>query len=176
MAQKAIDALDELPDDKQTYNYQPELTKKLDELEGIAFKQELVNEIALWKLDRHFNIPTDILKAINSLATLAPGEHRKAGCVLLCLLNIIGVDIAMASTIFRFRNPRVFQIIDRHAYRAVYGEKLRLYTATPSPRKIELYFTYLDDLRELAGRANVDFEDLDRILYQFDKRVNGVLD
>ena len=81
----------------------------------------------------------------------------------------------MASTFLRFRNTKAFQIIDRHAYRAVYGEDYPLYHSSSDDAKIDLYFCYLDDLHALAGSKRVDFKILDRVLYVFDKKFNGKL-
>ena len=83
----------------------------------------------------------------------------------------------MASTILRFQNPKVFQIIDRHAYRALYGKskKYPLYSASPTERKIQVYFSYLEDLIELCQKRDLSFETIDRLLYVFDKEVNPKL-
>ena len=81
----------------------------------------------------------------------------------------------MASTLLRFRNPETFQIIDRHAYRAVYGHDYPLSSASNDAAKIELYFRYLDDLIELARTKDLEFRTLDRVLYVFDKLNNGKL-
>ena len=81
----------------------------------------------------------------------------------------------MASTLLRFRNPSAFQIIDRHSYRAVYGNDYPLYSTSNYEEKIELYLQYLDDLVELARTRNVEFQTLDRVLYVFDKQMNGKL-
>jgi hypothetical protein len=83
--------------------------------------------------------------------------------------------LPMASTLLRFRNPDVFQIIDRHAYRAVYRKDSPLYPQSSVKAKIDLYFRYLDDLVELAVSKRVEFRMLDRALYEFDKRNNGPL-
>ena len=81
----------------------------------------------------------------------------------------------MASTFLRFRNRKAFQIIDRHAYRAVWGKDYPLYSSSSDDAKIDLYFGYLDGLFGLAESKKVDFENLDRVLYVFDKEVNGKL-
>jgi hypothetical protein len=81
----------------------------------------------------------------------------------------------MASTLLRFKNPKVYQIIDRHAYRAIYGEDYPLFSASGIDKKIEVYFNYLDELVSLSITKNVDFRTLDRVLYVFDKRQNGKL-
>jgi hypothetical protein len=94
------------------YAYQSKLTPTLDELEGVNFTPELLNEIVLWKVNRYVSLDADQLHRIDALVTLKPGEHRNAGAILEDLLGAHGVDLAMASTFLRFRNPSVFQIID----------------------------------------------------------------
>jgi hypothetical protein len=86
-----------------------------------------------------------------------------------------GVDLPMASTFRRFQNPDVFQIIDRHAYRAVFGKRYSLYPAKRDDAKVSIYFTYLDALHDLAVSSGATFRELDRILYEFDKEKNGTL-
>ena len=81
----------------------------------------------------------------------------------------------MASTMLRFKNPQVFQIIDRHAYRALNGEDYPLYSASGLDKKIEVYFKYLDGLIALSQSKKVEFKILDRVLYVFDKQHNGKL-
>jgi thermostable 8-oxoguanine DNA glycosylase len=81
----------------------------------------------------------------------------------------------MASTFLRFQNAEVFQIIDKHAYRALFGVPYRLYSASSKERKISTYFNYLDELHKLARSKNVKFYDLDRILYKLDQKDNGPL-
>ena len=157
------------------YKYQPKLTTKLDNLAGKSFDQELLNEIILWKVNRYATINEELLGKLDSLKKLRRGEHRKGEKVLLELLKVKGVDIAMASTILRFRNPDVYQIIDRHAYRAIYGAKYPLYATSPSDRKIGLYFDYIDKLIEISMKKGLEYKTLDRLLYVFDKQLNGKL-
>jgi thermostable 8-oxoguanine DNA glycosylase len=157
------------------YRYQPILTRKLDHLEGVSFTPELLNEIVLWKVDRYVSLNRDQLFGIDALRNLKPGEHDKARSVLEGLLDVHGVDLPMASTFLRFRNPSVFQIIDRHAFRALYGQDYKLYPQTALKKKIEVYFAYLDDLRRLCDAKDLDFNTVDRVLYVFDKETNGGL-
>jgi thermostable 8-oxoguanine DNA glycosylase len=157
------------------YRYQPKLTLKLDNLAGKSFDQELLNEIILWKVNRYATINEELLNKIDSLKILKQGEHRKGERVLSELLKVKGVDIAMASTILRFRNPDVYQIIDRHAYRALYGAKYPLYAASPPYKKIALYFEYIDKLVEVSKQKQLEYKTLDRLLYVFDKQLNGKL-
>lgn len=76
------------------------------------------------------------------------------------MFNTQGVDLPIASTILRFQNPAVFQIIDRHAYRALYGRVFPLHTQTVL-KKIEVYCVYLDDLHSLCDEKGMKFETVD---------------
>jgi thermostable 8-oxoguanine DNA glycosylase len=157
------------------YNYQPELTKRLDNLENASIDQSLINEIVLWKVNRYVRIGDGDMEQLKNLKVLKAGEHKRGNEVLKALMGINGVDLPIASTILRFINPKVFQIIDRHAYRAVYGKKYPLYQATPTERKISLYFEYISDLIDLCKSKGLAFTTIDRLLYIFDKKNNGKL-
>ena len=157
------------------YKYQPSLTPRLDALRTESFDQQLVNEIVLWKVNRYAPMEAEALDALNSLVGVEPGNHRQAESVLRLLLRQPGVDLPMASTLMRFRKPATFQIIDRHAYRAVTGDYYPLYSTSGEDRKVTLYFEYIDDLMRLAAERNVAFKDLDRMLYVFDRQENGSL-
>ncbi|HRY38242.1 MAG TPA: hypothetical protein P5347_05920 [Smithellaceae bacterium] len=169
----------EFPGDLNTflslYNYQPELTARLDNLGSTAIVQSLINDIVLWKVNRYVKINKSIAEQIYGLKVLKSGEHRKSTRQLSILMELDGVDLPMASTILRFTNPKVFQIIDRHAYRAVYGNKYPLYPTTSTERKISQYFDYLDQLIKLCEFKSLKFETIDRLLYVFDKKNNGEL-
>lgn len=173
---KVNDYENNLDDFLKNYNYQPGLTKKLDNLCDVTFTQFIINEIVLWKVNRYVSLDNDILLKINNLKTLTIGMHRQAQTVLESLLRTRGVDLPMVSTFLRFRNPEVFQIIDRHAYRAIYDQNYPLHTTSPIKRKISTYFEYLDKLIELCEKRNLEFQTIDRLLYVFDKRINGNLE
>jgi thermostable 8-oxoguanine DNA glycosylase len=157
------------------YKYQPNLTKRLDDSADVNLTEELLNEIVLWKVNRYVSLDGGQFRSVDALRTLKPGEHGKARSALEDLLDSHGVDLPMASTFLRFRNPSVFQIIDRHAYRALYGRDYKLYSQTPLKKKIDAYFAYLDDLRRLCDAKGLDFKTVDRVLYVFDKETNGSL-
>lgn len=157
------------------YQYQRELTVHLDGLESQPFAQDVINEIVLWKVNRYAQLSPSALQALHSVVDTQPKSHRNAKAALATLLREPGVDLAMASTFLRFRNRKAFQIIDRHAYRAVYGEDYPLYSSSSDDAKIDLYFRYLDGLFALADSKKIDFKILDRVLYVFDKQVNGKL-
>lgn len=157
------------------YKFQPELTKRLDNLETTSIVQSVINEIVLWKVNRYVRLDDENIDQLKKLKSLKVGEHKKGNDVLKALLGVNGVDLPMASTILRFINPKVFQIIDRHAYRAVYGTKYPLYQATPAERKISLYFDYISYLIDLCKSKGLAFTTIDRLLYIFDKKKNGKL-
>jgi hypothetical protein len=157
------------------YKYQPGLTPRLDALGPKPFTQEIINEIVLWKVNRYVDLSAASLEALNRVALVDPKSHRSAGGELEVLLGERGVDLAMASALLRFRNPKAFQIIDRHAYRALRGEPYPLHNSSTLAKKIDIYFDYLDRLFVLAEAKEVSFEVLDRVLYEFDKKENGNL-
>jgi hypothetical protein len=155
------------------YRYQPKLTPRLDDLAGSEFTQETVNEIVLWKVNRFVGIDGELLRRINDLRELKPCEHQRAESLLVSLLKVHGIDVSMASTLLRFRNPAVFQIIDQHAFRALYGSNFPKTTVVAM--KIRCYFDYLDELVKLCNQKKLRFEMVDRVLYEFDRAKNGKL-
>jgi hypothetical protein len=46
------------------YNYQPELTGRLDNLENTAIDQSVINEIVLWKVNRYVRVSDQIMEQI----------------------------------------------------------------------------------------------------------------
>ncbi len=176
MAQQRADEFDgDLNQFLHEYRYQPDLTARLDALETLQFTQALINEIVLWKINRFVQVDDELLRRIENVKGLHRGEHRNAESVIDSLLAVHGIGLPMASTLLRFRNPSAFQIIDQHAYRAVYGSKFSIYQSTPPKKQIGIYFDYLDELIALCGRKKIKFEAIDRVLYQFDKDINGEL-
>jgi hypothetical protein len=157
------------------YRYQPDLTRRLDVLGSAPFDQTIINEIVLWKVNRYAPLAPEALSALAGANRFPAAHHRDAEEVVAILLHQPGVDLPMASTFLRFRNSQTFQIIDRHAYRAVTGDDYPLYSTSKDKDKINLYFDYLDQLIELAKLKNLQFESLDRLLYVFDKQKNGPL-
>src|SRR5229473_1483660 len=139
------------------YKYQPDLTAKLDALEALQFTQALINEIVLWKINRFAKLGDELLRSIENIKKLHRGEHRDAESLIDSLLNVDGVGLPMASTLLRFRNPSAFQIIDQHAYRAVYGSKFPIYPSMPRKKQIGVYFDYLDELITLCGQKKIKF-------------------
>jgi hypothetical protein len=172
---RAVDYDHHLSEFLELYRYQPSLTATLDSVGPHPFEQSLIDKIVLWKVNRYAPLSPASLEALNSLVRLEPGSHKSSYDAIAMLLKDNGVDLPMASTLLRFRNPETFQIIDRHAYRALYGDDYPLTSGSNDEGKIELYFRYLDDLIELARTRNLEFRTLDRVLYMFDKQFNGKL-
>jgi hypothetical protein len=96
----------------------------------------------------------------------------------------------MASSILRFRNPAVFQIIDQRLHRVVYdkGDRIAYNREFKEYQRIlngksdgkinqqcELYFRYLDDLIQLCNELNIQFLKSDRILFQYDLELGNKL-
>ena len=161
------------PEDRNNdgYKYQPELTPKLDELD-VDFDQNVINEIVLWKVNRYVSLDDETLELINQIdknATEVDEELTKS--VLKKLLNTNGVRLAMASTILRFKNPKIYQIIDQRVYRFIYGEELK-YPLKDIDEQIKIYLAYLQKLKEVCDEHKIDFVLADRILYSMDKEHN----
>ena len=76
----------------------------------------------------------------------------------------------MASTMLRFKNPNIYQIIDQRVYRVIYGIELKL--RTNLNENILQYLEYLTDLRKVCNDFQIPFSESDRILYEYDKQVN----
>ena len=98
--------------DISSFKYQVELTKKLDSLNS-DFNQEILNEIILWKVNRYAKFDEETINLLNKINPKDENlQMSLTGDILLSLLskNQKGVRLAMASTILRFRNPKVYQI------------------------------------------------------------------
>ncbi|NMY91842.1 hypothetical protein SAMN05216279_115100 [Pseudomonas oryzihabitans] len=166
----------------EDYEYQPELTKKLDELDSTQLNEQTLLEIVLWKLNRYPQLDTSLLEELKAVGRLKAKQHRDAKDLLGRLLLSAGVRLPMASTILRFVNPDVFQIIDERAFRMlrpgcenypdkpVVKKRLTAYVEMSSA----IYFDYLDAIHEVAS-DRLPFRQADRILYQLDiKRGNKI--
>ena len=159
--------------DISSFKYQVELTKKLDSLNS-DFNQEILNEIILWKVNRYAKFNEETINLLNKINPKDENlQMSLTGDILLSLLskNQKGVRLAMASTILRFRNPKVYQIIDQRVYRFIYGKELE-YSETNLNLQIVIYIDYLEKLKEVCEKYQIKFEDADRILYKMDKEYN----
>lgn len=155
----------------KTYNFQLELTKKLDNLNS-DFDQNIINEIVLWKVNRFSLFDDETFELLNSITkeqdTLDIDLTRN---ILEKLLSRKGVQLPMASTVLRFKNPNIYQIIDQRVYRFIYGENLPVYFSSTA-KQIDLYINYLDKLSSVCIEKNINFSLSDRIIYELDKQYN----
>ena len=159
------------------FDYQKELTKKLDKTKS-QFNQELLNEIVLWKVNRYALFNSTLINEINTNSSWKVLNEEKTHEILTSLLKTKGVQLAMASTILRFRNPNIFQIIDQRAYRVIEGSPLKLSQINETSRdttinkQIKIYIDYLKKIKKECKKLDIDFDDADRVLYIIDKNIN----
>lgn len=155
------------------YSYQTDLTTKLDRLDT-DFNQATINEIVLWKVNRYAAIDNETLNLINQIKKSDTQLNPElTGAILLRLLGKEqkGVRLAMASTILRFKNPTIYQIIDQRVFRFLYGRELK-YSETNINEQITLYLDYLQKLKDVCREHNIKFETADRVFYTMDKIYN----
>lgn len=155
----------------EKYNFQPKLTKKLD-LISSDFDQEIINQIVLWKVNRYAEIDNETFSLLNSIKKedIFLNESLTKQ-ILEKLLSTKGIQLAMASTILRFKNPKIYQIIDQRVYRFIYGENMPKYFGSIESQ-IKLYLEYIEKLKNICREKLIDFELSDRIIYELDKEFN----
>ena len=162
--------------DDYEFNYQEALTKKLDS-SNENFSQEKLNEIVLWKVNRYAEFDESLIELINSIdKDETKIDIDKTKQILKGLLKTNGVQLAMASTILRYRNPNIYQIIDQRVFRVIYKNQTLELNTYPSEKnlnfQIELYIKYLYDLSNVCIDLKIPFDKSDRILFMADKRIN----
>ena len=171
---KIVTKGDVRPEDYESA-YQEDLTKRLDAEDG-DFDQAIINEITLWKVSRYPIIKPEILAELNEIKrTDTSFDEEKVRKLIIGLLECNGVQMPMASTYLRFKNPDLFQIIDQRVYRVIYGDILKLpgsYNPTNREKIVSIYFKYLRDLRTKCKELDIPFSQSDRILFNTDSRVN----
>jgi thermostable 8-oxoguanine DNA glycosylase len=154
------------------YSYQKEtgLTDRLDDLKE-DFNQSTINEIVLWKVNRYASLREETILLLNSIDVQSDQlDIELTKSVLKLLLEERGIRLPMASTILRFKNRNLYQIIDKRAYRVLYGKKLKM--SKNYELCIEQYMKYLSDLRSKCEELDIVFSEADRVLYQYDREVN----
>lgn len=161
---------DDLKNNK--YKFQPELTIELDKIDS-DFNQDIINQIVLWKVNRYSKLKSETLDLLNQIKKEESNidiDFTKQ--ILKELLNTHGIKLAMASTILRFKNSNIYQIIDQRVFRFIYPEKDLTKISKNHEEQIDIYLKYLEDLREICTQNNVDFNLSDRIFYVLDKEKN----
>lgn len=138
------------------------------------FNQELINEIVLWKTKRYAELNPANIKTLNLINKIEPKakfiDSALTREILMELLKTKGIRLPIASTILRFRNPKIFQIIDQRVYRLIYGTELKIKTNINN--NIIQYLDYLTYLRKVCDLYQIPFSKSDRILYEYDKITN----
>lgn len=170
---KTIFDIEMTNDDLQNvnYKYQLELTSKLDDLNG-NFNQEIINEIVLWKVNRYSFLDDEAFTLLNLIDKKNEVlDVELTTQILTKLLNTKGVQLAMASTILRFKNPNIYQIIDQRVFRFINGYNLPVYFSSIE-KQIELYIDYLQKLKQVCTEKEIEFRLSDRIIYELDKLHN----
>lgn len=157
----------------EEFEFQPELTVKLDTLTG-PFNQQIINEIVLWKINRYAELSEHSLSLLNRVSSDDKTiDENLTKEILKNLLGERGIRLPMASTILRFKNPNIYQIIDQRVFRIINGIEYRSsYSENRIDKEIELYLGYLRKLREVSEKHKIDFSKADRVLYNADKDLN----
>lgn len=152
------------------FKYQKDLTKSLDNGRKV-FDQNTINEIVLWKVNRFAHLDPGALDSLNKVSLETDGiDEDLTREIMLALLKTKGIRLAMASTILRFKNPEIYQILDQRVYRYIYGKAV----AYPKSLcdQVEFYIDYLKKLRSECSKHEVPFAYSDRVLYMADKKEN----
>ena len=156
------------------YN-EPETTKlKKIMKNNSAIDMSDIRRIVLWKIDRtvEFFDEETIKKKLeevvekDSLTICCPLAEE----VLTNLVKSKGIGYPVASAILKTIRPDVFPIIDRRAYRALYGKKF--YATSCNYEKYKIYAKCLGKHAECLKRP---LREMDEQLYEFDKEHNGPL-
>ena len=175
---KTVKDLKDLIPKKHTYQDSEQFMRELD-LEsnsGKLFNQSMINKIVLFKVNRYAEIPNYILDELNKISSKGRVIDKELSrSVLHKLLMQKGIRMAMASTILRFKNPNIYQIIDQRVYRLLYGKKLKMSSSKSQKQhniQIDLYFNQLDELKKLSKDYGYKFSDMDRTFFYADKKYN----
>lgn len=146
------------------------LTLKLDDTHS-DFNQNTINEIVLWKVNRYAKLKSETISLLNKVdnnsKTIDIGFTKE---IINLLINEKGIRLPMASTILRFKNPNIYQIIDQRVYRLLYGNELKITDKTEVDT--ETYLSYLEKLKESCLKYHIPFSKSDRILYEIDQIEN----
>lgn len=160
-----------LDEQRLEFTFQKDLTQKLDNYNW-DFNQNILNEIVLWKVNRYALFDHETISLLNTITSNTTQIDSEFTSTLLThLLNTKWVKLAMASTILRFKNPSIYQIIDQRVYRIIYGVEMPKFTKIED--SIKLYLKYLEKLKEVCGKYKIDFNESDRVLYALDKEINS---
>ena len=161
---------------KYTFLYnEPETTELQETMKGnSAIDMNDIRRIVLWKLNRTVELYDEdiIVEKIRRLAKKSPLtiDDTCAKDAMEELVESIGIGYPVASVILKMIRPDVFPIIDRRAYRALYGKKF--YATSCNYEKYKIYAKCLGKHAECLKRP---LSEMDEQLYMFDKEKNPKL-
>tara|TARA_B100001142_G_C14253743_1_gene624263 strand:+ start:391 stop:954 length:564 start_codon:yes stop_codon:yes gene_type:complete len=160
---------------EEEYQVQNQLMSQLDQYSqsNRDFNQNIINEIVLFKVNRYAKLESEHLELLNEInSNDMKLDENLTTSILKELLQLKGIGLPMASTILRFKNPNIYQIIDQRVYRIMYGHTFAS-NASKTEKKIEekikIYIKYLIDLKNECKKYKINFFHSDRILYDLDK-------
>ncbi len=187
-------------DDVSAFIYQK--INNLDSFDEEEMKS-IINLITLWKVDRINGSTNDTLKSlfgwIRNVSLKTENDdvkfvifdassnkeidvETKLNELIQKMLEADGVGLPMASTMLRFFNTHVFQIIDHRDFRSLYAlyknERRELNLSSSKKPEIieqqaELYLNFLKDCKLYCSANRQQFEKADRYLYQLDIKVGN---
>lgn len=177
---ETIESIDGYRDLKTNYDHQEIITPILDEYSksGRSFDQSIINEIVLWKVNRYASLNaegSDALTLINKIPHDSKERNKNLTAdALTALLKCKGIRLPMATTILRFRNPQIYQLIDQRVYRFLGypGTIPTGKTGNKIKAQIDIYEDYLETLETACDKLGVNFDVSDRIFYLADKGEN----
>ncbi len=141
-----------------------ELGRKIEKENG-DYTQEIINEIMLWKLSRYANLD-GVLELLNEVKQDSEYDEN----LVAKMIEVDGLSLATASTILRFKNKNIYQIIDQRVYRFLRCEGFNLELKNEKiPQAAETYTNYLSKLKIFCEESGVDFTESDMVLYEVDR-------
>jgi hypothetical protein len=182
--------------DERAFKDNVSLTQILDDKKDVNFDQNIINEIVLWKVNRYVSLKrVNWLSKFNELKNLGIqdlfsnldnyeyNETKKEDVkkILKEMCDTNGIGLPMASTMLRFRNPAVFQIIDIRTFRMIFGDSEESKIDKNELDKnnggtsIDIYFKYLKTLHLMCKEKRFDFSKSYRFIYQYDINQKNLL-
>lgn len=160
--------------EEYTYQGDYDIIARIQNCDGSNEREnmDIVNSIVLWKVNRQVNIGKRLFTEIKQLQISDITEFKKKETaikeIIEDLLNVKGVRIAMASTILKMFYPNILPIIDQRAYRELY--KTELPRHMKKQEYADVYIKYVYDCHNYYKQCyrQIDFRDLDKVLYQMD--------
>ena len=164
----------------------------------------VLNEIVLWKCNRRImrkkttagddygknteEQENNICKTIANIRSLKNVDEARSNpqmvqTIVESLITLNGIQLPMASTIMNFFNPATFPIIDKRAYRVAMKLTIDnddtsqfLYKEPSRKNAGKYYIEYLEACKEVAGDNKIEFNVIDKFLYQVDKDLGNQVD